>query len=293
MDSSALPTGASTEATLALIKAKTDNLDVLLSTRAVTGLTDAQLRASAVPVDVSDRIARLLGQVVGNVAHAAADSGNPIKVGGKATLNTAALPTAVTAGQRADIMVDEYGRLRVVVNRPKILGSYKFESGRLTVLAAAHAATAGFFWLINPVGSAVIVYVKKLIATAAPTAVTAFPSTPRITVERITFTGTASGAAITPAKRDSTDVANVGSVRTASTGLTITAGAVIGDFSVPAVLTGVGVAVPIDQYLYEPSKDEDDQLVLRAGEGIVVRQADAGTASDTRLLLVFGAWEER
>lgn len=45
-----LPAGAATEATLALVKAKTDNLDVLLSSRAVTGLTDAQLRASAVPV---------------------------------------------------------------------------------------------------------------------------------------------------------------------------------------------------------------------------------------------------
>lgn len=45
-----LPAGASTEATLALIKARTDNLDVALSTRAVTGLTDTQLRASPVPV---------------------------------------------------------------------------------------------------------------------------------------------------------------------------------------------------------------------------------------------------
>lgn len=41
---------ATAEATLALIKAKTDNLDVALSTRAVTGLTDAQLRATPVPV---------------------------------------------------------------------------------------------------------------------------------------------------------------------------------------------------------------------------------------------------
>lgn len=48
-----LPSGASTEATLALIKAKTDNLDVALSTRAVTGLTDAQLRASVVPVSLA------------------------------------------------------------------------------------------------------------------------------------------------------------------------------------------------------------------------------------------------
>lgn len=62
-----LPTGASTEATLALIKAKTDNIDVALSTRTkpadtqkvdgsavtqpVSGpLTDAQLRATPVPV---------------------------------------------------------------------------------------------------------------------------------------------------------------------------------------------------------------------------------------------------
>lgn len=63
-----LPTGASTEATLALIKAKTDNIDVALSTRtkptdqqhvivdssvsiAVIGpLTDTQLRATPIPV---------------------------------------------------------------------------------------------------------------------------------------------------------------------------------------------------------------------------------------------------
>lgn len=48
-----LPAGAATEATLALIKAKTDNLDVALSTRAVTGLTDAQLRATAVPISAA------------------------------------------------------------------------------------------------------------------------------------------------------------------------------------------------------------------------------------------------
>lgn len=45
-----LPAGAATEATLAAIKAKTDNIDVALSTRAVTGLTDTELRAAAVPV---------------------------------------------------------------------------------------------------------------------------------------------------------------------------------------------------------------------------------------------------
>ena len=48
-----LPAGAATEATLALIKAKTANLDVALSTRAVTGLTDAELRAVAVPISAA------------------------------------------------------------------------------------------------------------------------------------------------------------------------------------------------------------------------------------------------
>lgn len=42
--------GGATEVTLALIKAKTDNLDVALSTRGVTGITDTQMRATPVPV---------------------------------------------------------------------------------------------------------------------------------------------------------------------------------------------------------------------------------------------------
>lgn len=86
-----LPTGAATEATLALVKAKTDNLDVTLSSRlkpadtlagvttvgavtsitnpvAVTGpLTDAQLRATPVPVS---------GTVAATVAGAATETGN-------------------------------------------------------------------------------------------------------------------------------------------------------------------------------------------------------------------------
>jgi hypothetical protein len=44
----------------------------------------------------------------GNVAHDAADSGNPLKVGGKAR---AAFPTAVTAADRVDAFFDLYGRL--------------------------------------------------------------------------------------------------------------------------------------------------------------------------------------
>lgn len=66
LSSTPLPTDAATQTTLALIKAKTDNLDVALSTRtkaadqqhvlidSPTGLTDTQLRATAVPVSATN-----------------------------------------------------------------------------------------------------------------------------------------------------------------------------------------------------------------------------------------------
>ena len=46
--------------------------------------------------------------VGGEVAHDAADSGNPAKIGGKALT---ALPTAVTTAARVNALFDEYGRL--------------------------------------------------------------------------------------------------------------------------------------------------------------------------------------
>lgn len=46
----------------------------------------------------------------GDVAHDAADSGNPIKIGGKART---AIPAAVANGDRVDAYFDEYGRLAV------------------------------------------------------------------------------------------------------------------------------------------------------------------------------------
>ena len=201
---------------------------------------------------------------------------------------TAAALARVTNAQP---LGSDYG-LTVRPIRAPLKGAYKFESGILSVAASASGSTGGLFWLINPVGSSVVAYVKKLMMTGWPTAASAFTTSPRITVERMTFTGAPSGAQITPAKRDSTDAANVCSVRTASTGLTITAGSICGDFSIPAVLTAVGIHCPVDQYLYD-STDDDDYIVLRAGEGLVCRQADAGSSSDTRKFAVYGSWEER
>jgi hypothetical protein len=232
------------------------------------------------------------GNPLSLIADRTADAGNSLKIGGLVTPNAGALPAVASIGNRNSIMVDEFGRVRVVANRPKLLGVYYFHSGRLTILAAAHAATAGFFWLINPVGSTVTLYLKKLRAQITPTAASAFTSAPRITIELTTFSGVPTGASIAYAKRASADAAPVSSVRTASTGLTLAAGAVIASWVVPAVLTAVGIAEPIEQRTVD-QHDDDDLCILTAGQGIIVRQADAGSTSDTRLLTVDGEAEER
>ena len=162
-------------------------------------------------------------------------------------------------------------------------------SGNLTILAAAHAATAGFFWLINPIGNPKNVKLRRVEFESAPTAATVFVTSPRVTVERMTFTGTASGAQITPSKVKSSMANPTGLLLTANTGLTIIAGAVAYTFLVTAILTAVGVSNP-SMLEWEPP--EEGMKDLASGEGIVIRQADAGSASDTRKAVVNLAWEE-
>lgn len=170
-------------------------------------------------------------------------------------------------------------------------GAYFASSGRQAVLASAHAATVGFMWLINPVGSVKLMAVRSAIGQAFPVAATAFTSAPTITCERTTFTGTASGTTITAALRDSTDAAATGSLRTASTGLSLSAGAVVGAMVVPPVITAVGITQAVPQMLI-PVTSADDRVVLRAGEGLIFRQTDNGTASDTRIAVIELCWEE-
>src|SRR6185295_11874006 len=104
---------------------------------------------------------------------------------------------------------------------------------------SAHGATAGFFWLINPVGSTVQVRIKRIDCMSQLTSALVATSAPRISVERVTFTGTASGASVTPAKQFTTDAINVGSLRTASTGLSLSAGAAAFAFLTIASATAV------------------------------------------------------
>ncbi len=125
-------------------------------TVATGGLTDTQLRASAVPVSVatlpalpanqsvnvaqingvtplmgagntgtgSPRVTIATDQLVlpvgGNVAHDAADSGNPVKIGAKA-ISYGANPTAVAAADRTDLYANIAGIPFVLGGHPNVL----------------------------------------------------------------------------------------------------------------------------------------------------------------------------
>lgn len=81
--------------------------------------------ALPVSVDSSGRLVlgaspEVIGAITGDVAHDAADSGNPLKIGGKAST---AKPAAVSNGDRVNAWFDEYGQMHIILeNSNNIVG---------------------------------------------------------------------------------------------------------------------------------------------------------------------------
>jgi hypothetical protein len=172
-----------------------------------------------------------------------------------------------------------------------ILGGYYLYSGQLVILNAAHAADAGFAYLTNPIGSGVIGRLRRIRYIAHPKSTTTRASSPEIRIERFTFSGTPSGATITPAKRRSADAGNQLTWRTASTGVTITPGEVVRGYLVSLVPSGGGNVSSPNEAVWEPLGDEGE-LELNEGEGLMFRQHDGGEAADDRVVMFNNTWLE-
>lgn len=186
----------------------------------------------------------------------------------------------------------------VSVSRREIKGIYYFAAtAAQSVQAAAQNGTStGFFWMDLPSGSNVKARLRKFEVTfeqgAAPTA--DHLTLPRIALARYTFTGTASGATITPCKRASGDSGNVANVRTAVTGQTVTVGAVASTWLPPGIDFATAAGQNVISKVNEPyaPTTEDEFIELASGEGLLLYQPDAGTTTDVRRFNFKGEWDE-
>jgi hypothetical protein len=167
--------------------------------------------------------------------------------------------------------------------------AYFAQTGAHLIQASADTTSplTGRWWLLNPVLSTVRLFVTRVDFTSQHGSVLATPTSPRVTLERMTFTGTPSGASVTPATALSGAPAASGTLRTATTGFTPAAGAALHAFMPAAALTPVG-AVSLGEDDFTP----DEPIELTAGQGIVCRQPDAGTTGDTRRFATTVHWIE-
>lgn len=80
-------------------------VDAPVGTPVFVRLSDGGSAISALPI--TDNSGSITTDTAGDVAHDSADSGNPVKIGGKAATS---LPTAVASGDRTNVLTDTFGR---------------------------------------------------------------------------------------------------------------------------------------------------------------------------------------
>lgn len=186
----------------------------------------------------------------------------------------------------------------VPISVRKIDGLYYVVSSVLATVAAADNGTtaARLGWLEMPVGGSKRGRLRKVTVEWALGAAVGADATVMfspITAARFTFTGTASGALITPAKRHPSDATNSANLRTASTGMTVLlAGVAMRNGLVPFIdfATAAGWAPTVRGDCAWNPGTEDEYLDFGPGEGIVFYQADAGNT--TYRSIVNLAWDE-
>lgn len=167
--------------------------------------------------------------------------------------------------------------------------AYFVQTGAHLIQFAADTTSplTGRWFLLNPTSSTVRLYVCRVDFVSQHGSALVTVTSPRITLERMTFTGTPSGGTVTPATALSGAPASTGTLRTATGGISPTAVAAFHAFLPTAALTAVG-AVAIGDDDFTP----DDPIELTPGQGIVCRQPDAGTSGDTRRFATTVHWIE-
>lgn len=175
-----------------------------------------------------------------------------------------------------------YANYFVEGRNERVLGVYRTVLPQFTVLQNAQDGTStGVVWGVIPAGSTTYARIRQVKVMSQHSTALATPTAPRLVLRGFAFSGTPSGASVTPAKVHSVMPSPVLDLRTAVTGMTPTLASVpIGVAGIVGALTAVGAHAPCAIEMLET--DEDGFPIVAAGQGFVIFQDVAGTASDTR-----------
>ena len=324
--SSALPAGAATEATVAtlatqataaLIKAKTDNLDVLLSTRATeatvatlaTQATAALIKAKTDNIDVllSTRATESTVAAINTATGATGDADTALTVIGRLKQLLTRLPAALIGGRLDNNIGSWFGSTVPTVGAktsansiPVVLATDQqttfvvvedYASFTVTAPSVVIGNNKSLLSLMNAAGSGKVLRIREIyIINSQVVPVTGVVAT--VSLRRIT--GHSAGTTITPVPNDTTDT--LGSI-TAITGSTVA-----GEFAAflqrwflstdewgVGTLDTEGLQATFQSHfpIFARRDTEMRPLTLRSGEGFTVKCETNSTAGAFDIIVAF------
>lgn len=187
----------------------------------------------------------------------------------------------------------------IQARQAEVLGVYRYAQAQNTVLAAAQTGnTSGMLYGHVPaatVGKAA--RLRRMAVTSQHSTALATPTAPRLLLQRLTASAALTTTLQTPSKvltSAPTPVLLLSPVVTGLTSVTLvgTANTGLGSAALAGALTAVGAYEPCFKDIIDPASDEDEWPLFVPGEGFVLWQDTAGTATDTRKFNVQMLWDE-
>jgi len=175
----------------------------------------------------------------------------------------------------------------IPISKRNILGSYITSTGVIAIpIAAQNGTTTGAVWFYNPVGSTKKVAIEKIKIAVQFVALAEDLLAGNLSISSMTVTGTASGTQKVPGKLDSTMPVASADARTVVTGLTPVLVSVLGSFLLPVMgLATGGAGVFPAANLEWVADSEEEEIILNAGEGIVIWNASAVTTANRNMVI--------
>jgi len=167
-----------------------------------------------------------------------------------------------------------------------ILGNYICNIGIQVIPIAAQNGTAtGFVWFYNPIAGTKKIAIERIKSSIQFNALGVDLLAGSLTLAKFSFTGTGSGAVRTLVPLNSKMPAATANARTAVTGLTVSIIGVIGQWLLPVMGLATGGAGSFSaQQVDWVADDEEEEIILNPGEGIVLYSSDGVTTANRNLV---------